>query len=288
MHRSESHDGACPLACAITLTPVVARSAGRGLRVAVYPACPGTNQRDRIGRLTCLRDRYLRTLVRHMNDALIDGRTPSIDAILRRVAPPICLCDDAQGEFLTRTWGSHCLEAYRDFLRIQQFACIVDSCRHVRTEVCSLLDRGPAVTVSGHIDLAAMRADGTLACAFLMQEHVPVPATSEVAAAFVCHQLVTHAYGAAAIDVIHVALPSGMWENVRCTPEVVADGAKQCRDIAAAIAHGEFMAGGGGGGGGGRGGGGAGPRPARGAAPPPPPPAMRDDGPQWRWPLRAS
>ncbi len=272
MRRFESHDGTCPLACVITLTPAVARSAGRGPCVAVYPACPGTNQRDRIGRLTCLRDRYLRTLVRHMNDALIDGRTPSIDAILRRVAPPICLYDDAQGEFLTRTWGSHCLEAYRDFLRIQQFACIVDSGRHVRTEVCSLLDRGPAVTFSGHIDLTAMRADGTLACAFLTQEHVPVPAMSEVAAAFVCHQLAIHAYGAAAIDVIHVALPSGIWESVRCTPEVAAAGAVQCRDIAVAIAHGERMAG-------------RTAPPQRGGAVRP---AMRDDGRQWWWPLRAS
>lgn len=237
MLRIDPHDGARPSARVVTLTPAVTRSAGRGPRVAVRPACLGTSQQDHSARLTCLRDRYLRTLVCHMNDALIDGRTPSIDAIVRRVAPPTCLHDDAQDEFLTRTWGVHCLTAYRDFLRIQRFACIVDSGRHVRTETRTPWGHGLAVTFTGHIDLAAMRADGTLACAFLTQDPVPVASTGEVAATFVFHQLSTHAYGAAAIDVIHVALPSGVWESVRCTPEVVVAGAVQCRDITAVIAR---------------------------------------------------
>ncbi len=234
----ESHDGTCPTARAVTLTPAVARPVGYGSRVVVCPAYLETSQRDHSARLTGLRDRYLRTLVHHMNDALIDGRTPVIDAILQRVAPPTCLRDDAQDEFLTRTWGFHCLAAYRDFLRIQRFACIVDPGKHVRTVARTLQDHGPAVAFAGHIGMAAMRGDGTLACAFLTQEPVSVSSTSEIAAAFVCHQLAVHAYGVATMDVIHVTLPSGVWESVRCTPEVVADGAAQCRDIAATIARG--------------------------------------------------
>jgi len=73
------------------------------------PWCPTCQQAHRIdarSRRLCLRHRYVRTLVRRLNDALIDGSLPAVDDIVLQVALPTCLRDGGDDERATCAWGA--------------------------------------------------------------------------------------------------------------------------------------------------------------------------------------
>ncbi len=226
-----------PSACVTTITPTLARSVAHDIPISLCSDCLGTHRMNEIGRRICLRYRYLRALVHNLNDALIDARSPSVDDIVRRVTVPACFRDGGDDERSTREWGQACLLSYRDFLRVQRFACIVDSGQHVRTEARSMHDSGPAVAFAGYIDAAAVREDGTFVCVSLTMAPMWVVPGHEIAATIIFGHLAVHAYSVDNVEIVHVAVPSGLWKSVRPMPELLAGEAVQCSEIVARLAR---------------------------------------------------
>jgi len=179
------------------------------------PTCQQAHRIDAHGRRLCLRHRYVRTLVRRLNDALIDGSSPTVDDIVRRVAPPACLRDGGDDERATRAWGLACLRAYRDFLRGQQFACIIDSRRHVQRLARPLANHSSAIAFAGSIDLAAIRVDGTVSCLSLTLDPLLIVSSDQYEAASALRCRAAHVYGTDSVEVIVMTLPFGRWWSTR-------------------------------------------------------------------------
>jgi len=195
--------------------PAFAPSVGQDMPILWCSTCRQTHQIDARGRRLCLCYRYVRTLVRRLNDALIDGRAPAVDDIVRRAAPPTCLRDDGDDERATRAWGLACLRAYRDFLRGQQFACIIDSRRFMQRFARPLADHCSAVTFVGSIDLTAIRVDSTVSCVALTLDSLLIVSSDQYEAASALRCRAAQVYGTDSVEVIVMALPSGRWWSMR-------------------------------------------------------------------------
>jgi len=96
--------------------------------------------------------------------------------------------------------GGACLQAYRDFLRGQQFACIIDSRRFVQRLARPLADHSSAGAFVGSIDLAAIRVDGTISCLALTLDPLLIVSSNqyEVASALCCRA--AHVYGTDTVE----------------------------------------------------------------------------------------
>jgi len=201
----------------IANTPSVIRSSVHEGITPLCATCFGVHRDDEAGQRLCLRYRYVRALVRHVNSALIDGERPLIDDIIERIVLPAALRDGGNDERITRGWGRVCLTSYRDFLRVQRFACIVDAGRRLLTSACPIRGGGPAITFTDYIDLAAMRGDGTVACAVVTMGPAQALRPYEPASTFILHQLAVHAYQTDNVEIVHVVLPSGLWQSEHST-----------------------------------------------------------------------
>ena len=116
-----------PSTRAITMTTIVARAIASAPFNPLCSVCVGMHGIDEIGRCTWPRYRYLRTLARHLNDAVVDHRM-SCD---RRQPPLYRATRLSQRWHARRARGARvegaCLVSYRDFLRVQRFVCVVDA-----------------------------------------------------------------------------------------------------------------------------------------------------------------
>lgn len=212
---------------AIANRPPIARPVVHQGITPLCATCLGAHRNDEAGQRLCLRYRYVRALVRHVNSALIDGERPLIDDIIERIVLPAALRDGGNDERITRGWGRVCLTSYRDFLRVQRFACIVDAGRRLLTSACPIRGGGPAIAFTDYIDLAAVRGDGTVACAVVTMGPAQALRAYDAAATFVLHQLAAHAYQTDHVEIVRVSLPSGLWESEHFAPEHLVGGAVQ-------------------------------------------------------------
>ncbi len=199
--------------------PTFAPSVAHDMPILWCSTCRQAHQIDARGRRLCLCYCYVRTLVRRLNDALIDGSAPTVDDIVRRAAPPTGLRDDGDDEHATRAWGRACLWAYRDFLRGQQFACIIDSERFMQRFSRPLTNHSSAVAFAGSIDLTAIRVDGTISCLALTLAPLLIMSSDQYEAALALRCRAAQVYGTDSVEAIVIALPSGCWWSTRGTGE---------------------------------------------------------------------
>lgn len=156
--------------------------------------------------------RYVRALVHCLNGALVDGRSPTTDDIVRRVAPPVCFRDGGEDERAVQAWGRFCLAVYRAFLRRQHFACLIDTGHLAGKHAPVFSDHCPSVAPVRLIDLVALRADGTLCCVWLTLTHRRGSSVRERALAALVRRRAALVYGTTSIEVIVLAVPSGLWK----------------------------------------------------------------------------
>lgn len=116
-----------PSTRAFTMPPTVVWSTASAPFNPLCSARIGMRRIDEIRRCAWLRYRYLRTLARRLNDALVDHRM-SCD----RRQPPLYRATRLSQRWRARRVrgarvGSACLESYRDFLRVQRCVCVADA-----------------------------------------------------------------------------------------------------------------------------------------------------------------
>lgn len=126
MRRIDS-SAVTPSTRAITMTPTVARAIASPLFDSLCSGHVGMRRIDEIGRGTWRHYRYLHTLARRLNDALVDCRTP-----VDRRQPPLYRATRLSQRWRARRArgarvGGACLVSYRDCLRVPRFMCVVDA-----------------------------------------------------------------------------------------------------------------------------------------------------------------